>query len=113
MLNKQEIEEYIAELENQKSHSFKDCYLLSSLYSIRDHAFGDTPESLYVRYPKTSEVPILPQEPLETYGDSEFLIAVSGKIPASAWCIIDDLMDTLRVTNPRVYESVMRRIRKL
>lgn len=112
MLNKQEIEEYIAELESQKGHSLREFYLLSSLYCIRDHAFGDNMETIPVGYSNASE-PLIERDPLVRYGDSEFLIAISGKIPESAWKIMDDLMDTLHVANPRVYESVMRKIRQL
>lgn len=44
------------------------------------------------------------------YGDSPFLTAVARVSPASAWEIIDDLMDTLRVCNPRVYDHIMRKL---
>ena len=47
---------------------------------------------------------------METYGDSDFLQAVAGKDPAAVWEILDDLMDTLHVVNPRVYDGVMRKI---
>ena len=43
---------------------------------------------------------------------SDFLRAVKGK-EESAWDIIDDLMDTLKVAYPRVYDSVMRKIGNL
>ncbi|WP_279280006.1 hypothetical protein [Pseudoflavonifractor sp. 524-17] len=38
---------------------------------------------------------------LDQYGDSDFLRAVSGKPPSKAWMVMDELMDTLRVVNPR------------
>lgn len=47
------------------------------------------------------------------YGDSDFLQAVRGKDAAEAWDVMDDLMDTLRLANPRAYESVMRKIRQI
>ncbi len=51
--------------------------------------------------------------PLDRCGDSDFLRAVQGKDTASAWGVMDNLMDTLKVVNQRVYESVMRKIRAL
>ena len=47
---------------------------------------------------------------IETYGNSDFFMAVAGKEPMSAWEIMDDLMDTLHTVNPRVYDGVMRKI---
>ena len=47
------------------------------------------------------------------YGDTDFLRAVAGKNPAKAWAVVDELMDTLRIVNERVYNSVMRKIQAL
>lgn len=110
-LNQQEIQETIAELEQQKNHSLSDLHALSSLYSIRDHAFGD-PENYQKAYSQAT-APIAEGQVLGNYGDSDFLAIVAGKIPKDAWSVMDDLMDTLRVANPRVYESVMRKMRQL
>lgn len=49
----------------------------------------------------------------DMYGDSDFLKAVFGKKASSAWTVMDELMDTLHVVNPKVYESVMRKIKEL
>lgn len=110
MLNKQEIDEYIAELESQKNHSVSEFNFLSSLYAIRNNAF-EKQENNYERSYSQAAAPIA--DPLGNYGDSDFLIVVSGKLPQDAWAVMDDLMDTLRVVNPRVYESVMRKMRQL
>lgn len=52
-------------------------------------------------------------KPLDVSGDSEFLKAVKEKDSAAVWAIVDDLMDTLRVTAPRVYTSVLRKVKEL
>lgn len=46
-------------------------------------------------------------------GDSEFLQAIDGKDSAAVWSVMDELMDTLRVVNGKVYDSVLRKIRNL
>ncbi len=50
---------------------------------------------------------------LARYGDSDFLISVEGKDPRAAWSIMGELMDTLKIVNLRVYDSVMRKIDNL
>lgn len=52
-------------------------------------------------------------KPLDISGDSEFLQAVDGKDSVAVWRIMDDLMDTVRVTAPRAYASVLRRVREI
>lgn len=47
------------------------------------------------------------------FGDSDFLQAVRGKDCTAVFNVIDELMDTLRITAPRVYSGVMRKISAL
>lgn len=51
--------------------------------------------------------------PLSVDPSSDFLQAVNGKDSVAIFAIMDDLMDTGRVTAPRAYDSVMRRVREI
>lgn len=122
MLNLQEIDEAIAEIESGKT-TYSACAKLADLYAVREHIMRqmqDTQE--YDEQPKTTTYtrgysrapgPIATVDSVGTvdsYGDSEFLLAIVGKAPASAWRIIDELMDALKMIQPRLYDSVMRRL---
>ena len=52
-------------------------------------------------------------QPIDVSGESEFLLAVKEKDSAVVWPILDDLMDTIRVTAPRAYSNVMRKIKSI
>lgn len=57
-----------------------------------------------------------PPEPSETvgrYGDSEFLEAVDGKPINGVMQIMDELVGSMQVLQPRIYDSVMRRVMNL
>ena len=97
MLNIEEINKTILDLE-QHDTTYAVCEKLSWLYIVRDHLTN-----------QQQKQPV----PLSVSGDSEFLQAVDGKESTAAWLVIDDLMDTLKIVNPRVYESVLRKIREL
>lgn len=109
-----EINRAIEELENGKT-SFAACSKLADLYMVRDGIVGRyNPNPLNADYyseysrasePKTTEI--------GTYGDSDFLKAVSGKDSRAVWRIVDDFMENLRVINARAYESVLRKIKNL
>lgn len=107
--NLKEIEWAIHELENQESSETRYS-LLASLYTCRNEMLGLSAQQPQVM--AYSEAPA-PVEQLERYGDSDFLRTVQGRDPGAAWAVIDELMETLRVVNPRAYESVMRKMQRL
>ena len=75
---------------------------LANLYVVRDHmSIGQNNKSEQ-------------QEELYTsYGDTDFLTAIRGKDLRSLMLKMDELMTTLYVLNPRLYENVLDDIRRL
>lgn len=111
MLDMKEIDAAISRLESGET-TFSGCAKLADLYTVRDHILGQ--EIPYEREYSQASGPEKPEDQkTDLYGDSDFLKAVSGKTSSNAWAIIDELMDTLHVVNPKVYDSVMRKIKAL
>ena len=111
MLDIKEIEWAISELEKSES-SFPAYQKLASLYTIRDKLTG----SAVAAEPAGYSLAAMPQAQtavLPACGDSEFLQALSGKDAAAVCTVMDGLMESLRVINPRVYDSVLRKLRKI
>lgn len=107
--NLKEIEWAISELEQEES-SEKRYQLLAALYTCRSELLGPSaPQPQIAAYSEAAPI----HETLGRYGGSDFLQAVSGKDPAAAWAVMDELMDTLRVVNPRAYDSVLRKLGRL
>lgn len=105
-----EIEYWISKLENEES-SFQNYSKLADLYAVRDRMLNDSQQEPRIAAYSESTAP--ESEVLGQYGDSDFLRAVAGRDSSAAWSVIDELMDTLRVVNPRAYESVMRKLNRL
>lgn len=99
MLTRREIERAIHECEEGNS-SYQNCEKLATLYTIYDHLYT-TPEPRMVMQEETS---------IGQHGDSDFLIAVEGMDAERAWAVVDELMEALKITNPRLYDGVMRKI---
>lgn len=97
MLDLNEIQKDIIDLKRMDT-SYAAIERLAWLVTVRDELLRD----------KKGEM-----NPLELQGDSEFLKAVSGKDTKAVWDIMDDLMDTLKVANPRAYQSIMNRINQI
>ena len=104
-----EIEYWISKLENGES-SFPNYAKLADLYAIRSQMTGVPaayPQPQVAAYSEAAE-PV--GEMLGQYGDSDFLRAVAGKNEGDAWRVMDELMETLRVVNPRAYDGVMSKL---
>lgn len=111
MLDPREIDIEIARLEYGES-SYPAYAKLATLYTIKnqitkseqnqqdpakEHSLSSAPEPEFVGL----------------YGDSEFLREIEGRNKEDVLLIVDDLMDTLQVANPRVYNGVMRKLRSI
>lgn len=117
MLDITEIDRAIAELEDAPNHTPSMCARLANLYMIRDHKTGDDPYYTRLATYSKAAYPIEEQPAIsakvEISGNSEFLRSVTGKDTSSALAVVDELMDNLKLVNPRVYESVIRKIQAL
>ena len=58
--------------------------------------------------------PAAPAETIETtisyYSDTDFSHAIDGKPAKDVWPLMDELMSTIQVLLPRLYDGVMRRL---
>ena len=70
-------------------------------------------ERLYSRAAAPAEMRMPQNTVIIDAADSDFLKAVSGKDAGAAWKIMDELMESLQVMQPRTYNAVMRRLREL
>ena len=108
--NLKEIEWAISELEGEES-SKASYILLAALYTCRNEMLGaPAPQPQIAAYSEAA-API--EEALGRYGDSDFLRTVEGLDPSAAWAVMDEHMDALRIVNPRAYEGVMRKLKRI
>lgn len=102
MITRQDLEEAIAECQGQRNPNANTCIKLAAFLTLQEKMFGRP-------MPEQSFSPP-PVEKLSSYGDSEFLMAIEGKGMADVMPIMDELMESMKVLQPRIYDSVMRKI---
>ena len=102
MITRRELDGAITECENAPT-SYQNCEKLATFYTIREHAFREKDTALEYSYD--------PPQGIGEFGDSDFLQAVKGRDETEIWEILDELMDTVLITNPRLYQGVMRKIK--
>ena len=108
MITEQDLQAAIAECEGQRNPNANTCIKLAAFYTIRDHLFPKTEVTDHIvdignmMYSRASEP--------EYDGKSEFAQAVKGWSVSEIMPVVDELMTALSVLNPRLYQSVMRRV---
>lgn len=100
-----EIEGAIAELENGDL-TYSRCGKLADLYTIRREHMAPEAQPPEVPVQTAREAPAR----VHISGSSDFIQAVAQVDFSAALDVLDELMSTLEIVNPKAYKSVMRRL---
>lgn len=118
MIKLEDIEETIAEYQGVKKPTINTCIGLAALYTVKNELFkkADNPNGAlnldsfgYSYQPPQIETT---RQLVDIDSDSEFARVVNGRNADDVWAVIDELMTTISVTNPRLYNAVMRKLRE-
>lgn len=109
MITEKDLLEAIAECQGQRNPNANTCIKLAAYYTILQNITSSAlpdpdpmPTHSYAGPPVGS---IISYE-----GNSEFLQLVDGRDLGEILPVIDELMTTLQVINPRLYKSVIRKL---
>lgn len=108
MITERDLQEAIAECQGERNPNANTCIKLAAYFTIYDHLYPKQAE-------KVEEVPqtifkTVDEGMIADYGDTEFYKAIKGKKAADVWDVMNELMDTLQVINPKLYDGVMRQL---
>lgn len=99
MMTRQELEEAIDACERAPM-SYQNCEKLATFYAIYDHLYTEqAPRVEKVRETKIS-----------VSGSSQFYQLINGLNASDVWNIMDELMTSLEVVQPRLFNAVMQKI---
>lgn len=100
MITEKELHEAIAECQGQRNPNASTCMKLASFYTILDHMKEPEVEKSTYSYAPP---------PGFTYNSgTEFSDRIQDKSMDDILAVMDELMTTLSVVNPRLYAGVMR-----
>jgi len=103
MLSKSQFPDEIEDLEWAPA-TFQNAEKLATFYTLYEH--------LYVRKEPLSRVESIEEVVIGDYGDSEFFQAVMDKKADDVWMIIDELIETLKVMQPKLYQATIDNIKE-
>lgn len=104
MISKYDLESAIAECQGKKNPDARTCIMLAAFYTIRNEMFGEEKQAEY------SYAPAPVRNVIEIDSDSEFARAIDGKEQKDVMPLIDELMTTVQIIQPRLYDLVMEKL---
>ena len=104
MIYEKDLNEAIAECQGQRNPDANTCIKLAAFYTIKQHLYGTQEPAQY------SYAPAPASDTVIFDGESDFARAIDGKQQADVWPVLDELMQTLAVVQPKVYAAVMRKL---
>lgn len=107
MITKQELQQAISECQGQRNPTAQTCIKLAAYYTILEHTQDDEPHETY----SFASAPVdLPTGNISYNGDSDFSKAVQGRPIDEVIELIEELVLTLQIANPKLYDAFMRKL---
>lgn len=105
MITEQDLLSAIAECQGQRNPNANTCIKLAAYYTILNQMHGNKSEEIPA-YSFAAE----PVRSVEYNSDTDFYSKIKDKPAEEVYAIVDELMTALMVVNPRLYDSVMRKL---
>jgi DNA-binding XRE family transcriptional regulator len=109
LIYEKDLDESIARYQGEVNPSIETCRKLAACLIVKRELFGE-PERLPEHGYSYAAAPV-PVETHITYtSDTDFSRVIDGRRQEDVWPIIDELMSTVQVLMPRLYDGVMRKL---
>ena len=106
MITEQDLRQAIAECQGERNPNAQTCIKLAAYYTILNNMREEPKQQMMAEYSYDS-APSIP------YSNSEFSQIVEEKGIDKVFPILDELMSTIGVLNPRLYQSVIRKLEEV
>lgn len=112
MITEQDLKEAILECQGERNPNAQTCIKLAAYLTIYEHLYPkdtNTHEEANTHVIEADKHEIM-DEIVGDYGDTEFYEAIKGKNAKDVWAVMNELMDTINIMNPRLYNGVMHQL---
>lgn len=107
MISQEDLRQAIAECQGVRNPTASTCIKLAAFLTIQRELYGDDEK---IEHPSYSYAPAPYQNMIQIDSGSEFARVVNGRDVNEILPIIDELIDTLSIIQPRLYNAVMAKI---
>ena len=99
MISEQDLWDAIRETERLPD-TYSKCQKLATFYSLLNYLYPHDEGQSFAT----------PETFIDDYGDTDLFVAISGQDARRVWNVLNELMETLQVLHPRLYEGVLRKL---
>lgn len=103
MISEKELYKAIDSLETCNNPTYETVKKLADFYIVKNELYGCSE-------PKEKSVEV-EETVIGDYGDSDFCKLICGQDSIRVFEVMDELMSTLEIINPRLYNGVMRKLK--
>lgn len=103
MFSKNEILDAIDDLEEAPA-TYQNAEKLATFYSLYDH--------LFVTKEPMNRIESIREVIIGKYGDSEFMRVIEGKKAEDVWPVMDELLQTIQMLQPRLYNATIEKLKE-
>lgn len=113
MIREEDLHEAIAECQGKRNPDANTCIKLAAFYTILNQLYPkqDQEQNTQPVIPAMSFAAEPNEQVIQWEGDSDFAQEVSGRAVTYIMPIMDELMQTVQVLQPRLYNAVMRKLK--
>ena len=111
MITERDLDEAIAECQGKRNPTASDCIKLSAFLQLKERMFPEKAE--HIPMPTQSYSYSAGNDSIQYSSESEFGRLVYGKEIGQILPFLDDLVETVKVINPRLYNAFIGKIKAL
>ena len=104
MITRQDLAEAIAECQGKRNPDANTCIKLAAFYTIQREMFGEEKNAEHYSFASA------PETYIQLDSGSEFANIVNGRSADDIMPVMDELMSTLQVIQPRLYTAVLSKL---
>ena len=104
MITENDLNSAIAECKGKRNPDASTCIKLAAFYIIRKELYGEPASQPAYSFASA------PTNTIQIESNSEFANAVNGMDAKELLSVIDELMQTIKAIQPRLYDAVMRKL---
>ena len=110
MITKEDLQAAIAECQGRRNPDAATCIKLAAYYTLLDAMFPGASEKSGTGTQDGYSYAQAPDATVEIASTSDFADLIGGRRQRDVWPVIDELMDTLHVIQPRLYNAVLAKL---
>ena len=110
MIYERDLDEAIAECLGERNPSSSTCIKLASFYALKNQMYPDKQNEDHEMPTYSYASP--PQDDLIRIDgiDTDFARLIDGRKQSDVWPLIDELVSTIQILQPRLYDAVIKKL---